>query len=54
MGRILVVFTEEQEELLKSLVGLYGNSLAEVVRNLVLMKLDDKSFIKEAWAKKSG
>ena len=35
-NKVQVTFTEEQREILKSLRGDYGNTEAEVVRNLVL------------------
>jgi|Deesub1362B_J571_1020462.scaffolds.fasta_scaffold00647_17 hypothetical protein len=43
--RIQVVFTQEQYELLQKLKGEMGSSDSEVVRNIVLNWLMEKSFI---------
>ena len=43
--RIQVVFTQEQYELLQKLKGEMGSSDSEVVRNIVLNWLTEKSFI---------
>jgi len=43
--RIQVVFTQEQYELLQKLKGEMGSSDSEVVRNIVLNWLVEKSFI---------
>ena len=42
---IQVVFTQEQYELLQKLKGEMGSSDSEVVRNIVLNWLTEKSFI---------
>jgi hypothetical protein len=43
--RIQVTFTEEQWRLLEGLKGLLGNEDAEIVRNIVLAWLAEKSMI---------
>ena len=43
--RIQVTFTEEQWRLLEGLKGLLGNEDAEIVRNIVLTWLAEKSMI---------
>ena len=43
--RIQVTFTEEQWRLLEDLKGLLGNEDAEIVRNIVLAWLAEKSVI---------
>ena len=43
--RIQVVFTQEQYDLLQKLKGEMGSSDSEVVRNIVLNWLMEKSFI---------
>lgn len=43
--RIQVTFTEEQWRLLEDLKGLLGNEDAEIVRNIVLAWLAEKSMI---------
>lgn len=45
MKRIQVMFTSEQYELLQKLKGELGASDSEVVRNIVLAWLTEKSFI---------
>lgn len=52
MGRVTVQFTNEQEEVLSSLIGIYGRNLAEVVKTLVLMKLDDRTLLRKALEKR--
>ncbi len=48
MKRIQVAFTAEQYNLLQKLKGELGSSDAEVVRNIVLTWLTEKSFISTA------
>ena len=43
--RIQVVFTKEQYEVLEQMVGEMGSSISDVVRNIVLTWLLEKSFI---------
>ncbi|ASJ10140.1 CopG family transcriptional regulator [Thermococcus sp. P6] len=43
--RIQVIFTQEQYELLQALKGEMGLSDSEVIRNIVLSWLMEKSFI---------
>jgi len=52
VGRVTVQFTNEQEEVLSSLIGIYGGNLAEVVKTLVLMKLDDRALLRKAYEKR--
>ena len=52
MGRVTVQFTGEQEEVLRWLIGIYGSNLAEVIKTLVLMKLDDREFLRKAIEKR--
>jgi len=48
MKRVQVTFTEEQWNLIKKLRGEFGNGDAEIVRNIVLSWLAEKSFISES------
>ena len=43
--RVQVTFTEEQWKLLQSLRGEFGDGDADIVRNIVLAWLSEKSFI---------
>jgi len=43
--RVQVLFTEEQYEFIKKFKGELGSSDAEVVRNIVIAWLTEKSFI---------
>jgi len=46
--RVQVTFTEEQWNVILKLKGIMGNSDADIVRNIVLTWLVEKSFIKDA------
>jgi len=52
VGKVTVRFTGEQEEVLEWLIGIYGSNLAEVIKTLVLMKLDDREFLRKAIEKR--
>jgi len=43
--RVLVTFTPEQWNIIKSLKGELGNGDADIVRNIVISWLAEKSFI---------
>lgn len=43
--RVLVTFTEKQWEVVENLRGELGDSDADIVRNIVLAWLSEKSFI---------
>lgn len=43
--RVLVTFTEEQWKFIDSLRGSMGNADADIVRNIVISWLSEKSFI---------
>jgi hypothetical protein len=45
--RVQVTFTEEQWNLVEQFKGIMGNEDAELVRNIVLAWLAEKSFIAE-------
>jgi len=45
--RVQVTFTEEQWSLIERFKGIMGNDDAEVVRNIILAWLAEKSFIAE-------
>ncbi len=46
MKRVMVNFTDRQWELLEKLRGILGNSDSEIVRNIVLMFLSEKGYLK--------
>ena len=46
--RVQVTFTREQWELIEKFRGVLGNDDAEIVRNIVLSWLSEKSVITEA------
>lgn len=50
--RIQVSFTEKQYKLLKNFKGEFGDSDAEVIRNIVMAWLAEKDFISEIVKKK--
>ncbi len=52
MGKVTVRFTGEQEEVLEWLIGIYGTNLAEVIKTLVLMKLDERGLLRKACEKR--
>ncbi len=43
--RIQVIFTKEQYSLIKKLKGELGNSDSDIIRNIVISWLNEKSFI---------
>ncbi|MEM4439453.1 MAG: hypothetical protein QW680_12585 [Pyrobaculum sp.] len=45
MKRVQVTFTEDQWKIIEKLRGIMGNESAEIVRNIVLSWLAEKSFI---------
>ncbi|MEM3045637.1 MAG: hypothetical protein QW057_00975 [Candidatus Bathyarchaeia archaeon] len=51
--KIMVTVTEEQYALLRGLEGLMGSTVAEVLRNLALQALYEKSYVKDAFQKRS-
>lgn len=50
--RIQVSFTERQYKMLKNFKGEFGDSDAEVIRNIVIAWLAEKNFISEIVKKK--
>lgn len=52
--RVQVSFTKKQWELIKNLEGEFGSADADIVRNLVLAWLSEKSFISSSAKKKMG
>ena len=52
--RVQVSFTKKQWELIKNLEGEFGNADADIVRNLVLAWLSEKSLISSSAKKKMG
>ena len=46
-SRILVTLTDEQREIVRSLVGLLGGSESDVIRSILLAWLSDKSVLTE-------
>ncbi len=48
MKRVMVNFTEEQWEIIEKLRGKIGKSDSELVKNIVIAWLSEKSFIKES------
>ena len=46
LKRVMVNFTDRQWELLEKLRGILGNSDSEIVRNIVLMFLSEKGYLK--------
>jgi hypothetical protein len=48
MGRkVLVSFTDQQYRMIQRFEGRMGSSMAEVVRNLILAYLSEKTYIKD-------
>jgi hypothetical protein len=39
MGKIMVTLTDDQENFIKSLLGKYGATKSEVIRNLIIMRI---------------
>lgn len=52
--RVQVAFTEKQWSLIENLRGEFGDTDADIVRNIVLAWLSEKSFITEATKDKRG
>jgi len=52
--KIVVSFTPKQLKLLDRFMGVLGDSYPEIVRNIVLAYLNEKTYIKEATAKESS
>lgn len=52
--RVQVSFTKKQWELIKNLKGVFGSADADIVRNLVLAWLSEKSLISSSAKKKMG
>ena len=52
--RVQVSFSDTQWKIIKTLEGELGNTDAEVVRNIVLSWLSEKSFISTSAKKKLG
>ena len=50
--RIQVSFTEKQYEMLKNFKGEFGDSDAEVIRNIIMAWLAEKSFISDTVKKR--
>lgn len=50
--RVQVTFTNEQWSIISKMQGSLGESDADIVRNIVLAWLSEKSFISEAGKKK--
>lgn len=50
--RVQITFTEEQWRLISKMRGEFGSTDAEIVRNIVLAWLAEKSFISEAGKRK--
>lgn len=46
--RVLVTFTNEQWNILETLRGEFGKGDAEIVRNIVLAWLSEKSFVSDS------
>jgi len=46
--RVLVTFTNEQWNILESLRGEFGKGDAEIVRNIILAWLSEKSFVSDS------
>ena len=46
--RVLVTFTNEQWNILDSLRGEFGKGDAEIVRNIILAWLSEKSFVSDS------
>jgi hypothetical protein len=55
-GQVNVKFTKEQREILQTMIGVMGGTEAEVVRNVVIAWLAEKSIaselIKSRWLNK--
>ena len=45
--RVMVSFTEKQWELIKKLRGEFGDSDSDIVRNIVMAWLSEKSFVSD-------
>jgi len=52
--RVQVTFTEEQWKLIEKFRGVMGNDDAEIVRNIVLSWLSEKSIVSSAVKKKEA
>lgn len=52
--RVQVSFTKKQWELIKNLKGEFGNADADIVRNLALAWLSEKSLISSSAKKRMG
>lgn len=52
--RVQVTFTEEQWRLIEKFRGIMGSEDAEIVRNMVLTWLAEKSFVVSAVRKEDG
>lgn len=52
--RVQVSFTKKQWELIKNLEGEFGSADADIVRNIILAWLSEKSFISSSAKKKIG
>jgi hypothetical protein len=48
MGKILVTFTDEQEEYIKTLKGKLGKTKAAVVRNIIISRMD-REHANQSW-----
>ncbi|MFX1539070.1 MAG: CopG family transcriptional regulator [Promethearchaeota archaeon] len=47
MGKkVQITFTKEQWEIIKDLRGKFGNTNAEIVRNIVIAFLSEKTYMK--------
>lgn len=54
MKKVQLVFTDEQWEVIEDLKGIFGEKDAEIVRNVVLSWLSEKSLISERVKKQKG
>ena len=54
MKRVQVSFTTEQWKLIETLKGEFGNESADIVRNIVLAWLAEKSYVSQATKKRIG
>jgi len=48
MKRVMVNFTDEQWKIVEKFRGVMGNSDSEIVRNIVIAWLSEKSFLKSS------
>jgi hypothetical protein len=53
-NQVNVKFTDEQIKIISNLIGIMGGTDAEVVRNIFLAWLSDKSILSEILKKKIG